>query len=90
MQVTIRLFARLRDLAGAGTFTYELPEGATVRSAWQALVAAHPALAPFEAAVSSAINLEYAKMTAAVHEGDEVAFLPPVSGGEAAPRGEMA
>jgi molybdopterin converting factor subunit 1 len=81
MRVTIRLFARLRDLAGGGEFARELPAAATVATAWQAMVAEHPALEPYGASISAAVNLEYAKMTVPVGDGDEVAFLPPVSGG---------
>jgi molybdopterin converting factor subunit 1 len=81
MRVTVQLFARLRDLAGAGEWTGEVPDGATVADVWGALAAAHPAVAEARAAVSCAVNAEFAKMTTAVGDGDEVAFLPPVSGG---------
>ena len=81
MRVTIRLFARLRDLAGTGELIRDVPEPATVRSVWTAVTADMPALAQYEATMSVAVNAEYARMAAAVHDGDEVAFLPPVSGG---------
>ena len=81
MRVTIRLFARLRDLAGAGELAREVPPGATVAAVWLALVAEHPGLAPYRSSVSAALNAEYAKMSASVSDGDDVAFLPPVSGG---------
>lgn len=82
MRVTVRLFARLREIAGTGDLAVEVREGATVAEVWDALVAAHGALAPFAGAVSCAVNAEYARRTRAVTEGDEVAFLPPVSGGQ--------
>ncbi|MEO6237892.1 MAG: molybdopterin converting factor subunit 1 [Vicinamibacterales bacterium] len=81
MQVTIRLFARLRELAGASELTRDLPDGAVARDAWQALVVDFPALADHTRSISCAVNEEYARLTAALEDGDEVAFLPPVSGG---------
>ena len=81
MHVTIRLFARLRELAGASELTRDLPEGAVAMDAWQALVADFPALAEHTRSISCAVNEEYARLTAALGDGDEVAFLPPVSGG---------
>lgn len=81
MRVTVRLFARLRDIAGAAELTRDVPTGATIGAVWQALVAEHPALAEYERSISTALNADYARMSHAVSEGDEVAFLPPVSGG---------
>lgn len=81
MRVTIRLFARLRDLAGAGELVREVPGPATIDSVWRALVAEMPALEDYERTMSVALNADYSRMSAVVHEGDEVAFLPPVSGG---------
>jgi len=81
MRVTIRLFARLRDLAGTGELAREVPAGATVATVWRALASEFPAMAPYEASVSSAVNSEYARRETPVADGDEVAFLPPVSGG---------
>jgi molybdopterin converting factor subunit 1 len=77
----VRLFARLRDLAGAGELVRDVPAPATVKSVWQTLVTEMPALQEYERTMSVAVNADYAKMSAAVAEGDEVAFLPPVSGG---------
>ena len=81
MRVTVRLFARLRDLAGSGELVRDVPAPATVQSVWQSLVSEMPTLRDYERTMSVAVNADYAKMTAAVQEGDEVAFLPPVSGG---------
>ena len=75
------MFARLRDLAGAGELVRDVPGPATVKSVWQSLVDEMPALQEYERTMSVAVNADYAKMSAAVAEGDEVAFLPPVSGG---------
>ena len=81
MRVTVRLFAKLRDLAGSGELVRELPEPADARAVWNAIVAEWPALREYEKTMSVAVNAEYARMTAAVHDGDEIAFMPPVSGG---------
>ena len=81
MRVTVQLFARLRDLAGASDLACEVPPGASIATVWQAVAREHAALAPFGASVSCALNDDFAKMTTAVHDGDDVAFLPPVSGG---------
>jgi len=81
MRVTIRLFARLRDLAGAGELVRDVPEPATVQTVWDGLVDETPTLGEYERTMSVAVNAEYARMAATVHDGDEVAFLPPVSGG---------
>ena len=81
MRVTVRLFARLRDLVGNGELMRDAPAGATVRTIWEALVREYPAIAPYAETMSCAVNADYARMTTAVDDGDEVAFLPPVSGG---------
>ena len=81
MRVTIRLFARLRDIVGASELTREVPDDATAAAVWDALVAAHPDLEAYGAAMSIAVNEEYARRETPLSEGDEVAFLPPVSGG---------
>jgi molybdopterin converting factor subunit 1 len=81
MRVTVRLFARLHDLVGSTEWNAEVPEGAGVADVWRALEREHPAVAPYRASVSAAVNAEFARMDAAVADGDEVAFLPPVSGG---------
>lgn len=82
MRVTIRLFAGLHDLAGSAELARDVPAGATVGTVWASLVREFPALAPHASSVSGAVNADYARMTSPVHEGDEVAFLPPVSGGQ--------
>ena len=81
MRVNIRLFARLRDLAGTGELVRDVPESATVQAVWAVLTAEMPELQVYERAMSVAVNADYSRMSAAVNEGDEVAFMPPVSGG---------
>ena len=86
MRVTVQLFARLRELAGRSETTCELASGASVADVWRALEIDHPAIAPLGSSVSAAVNAEFAPMTTEVREGDEVAFLPPVSGGDGVSR----
>ena len=81
MRVTVRLFARLRDLAGTGEMIRDVPESATVQTVWTSLTTDMPPLGQYEGSMSVAVNAEYARMATALHDGDEVAFLPPVSGG---------
>ena len=81
MRVTVRLFARLREIAGAGDLTREIPPGATVADLWKSLAAEFPEMTRYESSISSAVNEEYAKMSTSLADRDEVAFLPPVSGG---------
>ena len=81
MRVTVRLFARLRELVGAGELQRDAPDGATVAAVWETLAQEYPVIAPYAASISCAVNAEYARMTTPLGDGDEVAFLPPVSGG---------
>ena len=79
MEVTIRLFAMLRERAGASEVTVDLPEGARVRDALAAL----GELAP-DMPLVMAVNREYAPADHVLAAGDELALIPPVSGGETA------
>ena len=63
----------------------ELQEPATIADAWRALVVLHPVLAPGAASVRYARNGAYAPSTEALVDGDEVAMIPPVSGGSGGP-----
>ena len=81
MRVTVRLFARLRDIAGADELTREVAPGATIGGLWKQLAQEFPELGQYERSISSALNADYSRMDAAIRDGDEVAFLPPVSGG---------
>ncbi len=81
MRVSVRLFARLREIAGRDTLEHEVPDRSSLGDVWASLAQKWPAMRAFDATVSGAVNEEYARMSREVHEGDEVAFLPPVSGG---------
>ena len=81
MRVTVRLFARLRDIVGATELTREASVGETVGAVWRTLVRDYPELAAYERSISTAVNADYARMERELQPGDEIAFLPPVSGG---------
>ena len=81
MKVRVLLFAVLRDLTGTGTVDLELADGAVPRDAWRELQARHSALVPFDEPPMAAVNEEYATPGFVLHDGDELAFIPPVSGG---------
>jgi molybdopterin synthase catalytic subunit len=80
VRVTVRLFAALRERAGAGQREVELPQGATAGDVFAALgIGAEPP------GLAYAVNQEYAERSALLTDGDEVAVIPPVSGGESEP-----
>ena len=77
MQVRIRLFAGLRERAGTGARTLELTDGATLGDVWPAL-----GLGDEPSGLLYAVNKRYAEPATALADGDEVALIPPVSGGD--------
>jgi molybdopterin converting factor subunit 1 len=81
VRVKVQLFARLRELAGGGEYDCDVPAGSSVADVWRAVSERHSSLQPFSNAISCALNADFARMSATVKDGDEVAFLPPVSGG---------
>ena len=81
MKVRVRLFASLREAAGSERLELELPDGASVEEAWRSLASRHPALATRRQSLAAAVNRSYAAWDAALSDGDELAFIPPVSGG---------
>jgi molybdopterin synthase catalytic subunit len=81
VKVTALFFARLREQAGGDRFALELPGGSTVADAYAELRRLHPALEARRDSVRAALNQEFAGWDDPLAEGDEVAFIPPVSGG---------
>ena len=78
--VRVRFFARLREQAGVETEPRQMPPGSTLADVYDAARHAHPSL-PERGSVRAALNQEFAEWQTTVAEGDEVAFIPPVSGG---------
>ena len=85
MRVSVRLFARLRDIVGAGELDREVPAGTSVQALWDDLSDDFPDIRAYTGSMSSAVNAEYSRMDVELRDGDEVAFLPPVSGGSEHP-----
>jgi molybdopterin converting factor subunit 1 len=81
MVVSIRYFAGHRDITGRSAEQIALPEGATVGGLWEALVARYPRLGGYRGRLLYAVNQEYATPDTPLRDGDEVSFIPPVSGG---------
>ena len=81
MTITVHLFAAAKDLAGNPTATVDLPAGATVADLRTGLSNRFPALAQLLARSAVAVNQEYAEESVVLSPGDELAVIPPVSGG---------
>lgn len=79
--VTARLFAVFRERVGGATLRLELPVDATVSTVWERVAREHPDLQGLRAVTRFAVNGDYATPDTPLHDGDEVAFLPPMSGG---------
>jgi len=79
--VRARLFARLREQAGTESESVEVERGSTVADVYDSLCRSHPALDPNRESVRAAVNAEFADWDVIVADGDEIAFIPPVSGG---------
>lgn len=81
MRVAVLYFASLRERAGTPRDELDLPPGATLGQAVAAAERLHPGLAPLGTGVRFARNLEFADRAVPLADGDEIALLPPVSGG---------
>ena len=77
----MRLFAALREAAGRERVELELPAGATAEEAWRGLCRQLPALEGKRGSLAVAVNRSYRRFDAPLAEGDEVVFIPPISGG---------
>ena len=81
MKVRVVLFGRAADQAGVREVELEVPAGASLRVVVERLAERHPAVAWLGRASRPARNQEYAAWDEAAEEGDELSFIPPVSGG---------
>ena len=81
MRINVRLFAILRDRSGAAELTLDLPEGSTVTHASSTLSDRYPVVKDLLPRVAYAVNRAYVPVTTELHDGDELAIIPPVSGG---------
>ena len=81
MKVHVRLFAGLHDLLGQREIALELAEGATISQLQERLSQEYPVVTPFLPTLICAVDDEYVPSEHTLREGDEVALIPPVSGG---------
>lgn len=81
MQVRVLFFGQLREIVGSGEERAELSEGSRVEDLFERYGRRFPKLAEFRQSIAPSLNQEYADWRAPLAGGDEVAFLPPVSGG---------
>lgn len=79
--VTVKLFAKARDLAGTSELVLSLPAGALVSDVRQELLNRYPALDVLGPRLLAAVNAVYAQDSRELIDGAEIAFFPPVSGG---------
>lgn len=82
MQITVLAFAMMRELLGSGRLEIEIPEGSTADALLPTLLPDHPDLPLIQQSVMLMVNEEYAKPDQTLQDGDEVALIPPVSGGD--------
>ena len=81
MQITVKLFATLRQLTGWSSRAMDLSTGSTLGNLLEQLSEEYPQLNLSERTFYAAINQEYAQRAQPLSDGDEVALLPPMSGG---------
>ena len=81
LRVKVIFFGRIRELVGRSEEFEEVPEGATLADLFDRYAAKYPRLAGFRGSLVASRNQEFAPWSAVIEPGDEVAFLPPVSGG---------
>ena len=81
MRIRVRFFASLRERMRRSEEIREVPPGATVRTVWELLKQENPELGAVEKAMSFAVDQEYVDKDHPLQDNDELAFIPPVSGG---------
>jgi molybdopterin converting factor subunit 1 len=81
MNINVRFFALARDLAQIGAMNLSIPDGATVGKAVSQIVERYSSLSKIEPRLATAVNQEYVSRETVLNDGDELALIPPVSGG---------
>lgn len=81
MEVRVRFFSHLRDLAATGETNLKIEEGSTVEDLLQRLYANRPALKTADKTILVAAGVEFVGREYVVREGDEISIMPPVQGG---------
>ena len=81
IRLNVLFFGRLKDTIGHGQESIDVPPDSSIEDVFSHCVARHPALAEHRTAIAVSRNREFAAWSTPLETGDEVAFLPPVSGG---------
>jgi MoaE-MoaD fusion protein len=81
IMVKVLFFGAARDATGAEEISFELPDSSTTATARDVILDKYPELARFGKSLLFAVNQEYAEANRQIHDGDELAIFPPVSGG---------
>ena len=81
IRVTVLFFGRLKEFAGHAEDSIELADAATIEQLFAIYTVRYPELAKYRSSVVASRNREFAAWDTPLRSGDEVAFLPPVSGG---------
>jgi molybdopterin converting factor subunit 1 len=81
MHITVKLYASFREIVGAKEERIEVPDGTTVQMLLEEYIKRFPRIGKFREHVILSVNKEYGHPTRKLNDGDEVTFLPPVSGG---------
>jgi molybdopterin converting factor subunit 1 len=81
IRVRVLFFGQLREFVGFGEEINDLPENATISDIFESYERRHPKLCEFRRSVVASRNQEFAPWDSTIAPGDEIAFLPPVSGG---------
>jgi molybdopterin converting factor subunit 1 len=81
MRIIVRLFASQRETLGRGSLELDVPDGTTAAGAFARLTQSHGELTAPDGSLAFAVNQEHVAPDAALHDGDELALLPPVAGG---------
>lgn len=81
MEIKVLFFASCRDLVGESEMSISVPDCAIVSDLLARLAVAHPRLREMEGSLMVSVNQAYVDRTQQLNDGDEVAFIPPVSGG---------
>jgi molybdopterin converting factor subunit 1 len=81
MGITVKLFALMREKAGTDTVSLELPEGATIAETLEVLRHQYPVLGPYLTNARLCLQMEFVEAETILQAGDELALIPPVSGG---------
>lgn len=82
MRVKIKFFAALREGTEKSEIEIDIPSGSRLNDLIERLKKEYKAIAEFKTSIAYSINMEYAKGDEVLKEGDEIALIPPVSGGE--------